>query len=89
MPYTAETGWAGARLGSAELHLFIKDDHNPATTTAAAADIEVDDAGEIERELRAAGADGTSDPYDTPYGREVVHVDPDNNLLRFIGPARA
>jgi hypothetical protein len=61
-------------------------------TTAAAADIEVDDADEIERALRAlraTGADGTSDPYDTPYGREVVHIDPDSNLLRFIGPALA
>jgi hypothetical protein len=88
MPYTAETGWAWVRLGTAELHLFINDDHNPAPA-AAAADIEVDDADEIERALRATGADGTSDPYDTPYGREVVHIDPDSNLLRFIGPARA
>jgi len=88
MPCTEETGWAWIRLGTAELHLFIKDDHGPATT-AAAADIEVDDAGEIERELRATGADGTSDPYDAPYGREVVHIDQDNNLLRFIGLARA
>jgi hypothetical protein len=66
MPYTEETGWAWVRLGTAKLHLFIKDDHDPATTTAAAADIGVNDADEIERELRATAADGTSDPYDTP-----------------------
>jgi hypothetical protein len=83
MSYTAELGWAWARLGAAELHLFVKEDHDPATT-AAAADLDVEDADEFERMLRATGAAGTSDPYDTPYGREVVHVDLDNNLLRFI-----
>jgi hypothetical protein len=36
--------------------------------------------------LQATGVSGTSDPYDTPYGREVVHVDPDNNLMRFVAP---
>jgi hypothetical protein len=86
MPYSAGMGWAWARLGAAELHLFVKDDHDPATT-AAAADLAVGDADEFERALRATGAEGTSDAYDTPYGREVVHVDLDNNLLRFIGPA--
>jgi hypothetical protein len=88
MPYTAGTGWAWVRLGAAELHLFVKDDHDPATT-AAAADLEVDDADDFERLLSATGAEGTSDPYDTPYGREVVHVDLDSNLLRFIAPLRA
>jgi hypothetical protein len=43
MPYTAGTGWAWVRLGAAELRLFAKDDHDPATT-AAAADLEVADA---------------------------------------------
>ena len=43
MSYTAGMGWAWVRLGAAELHLFEKDDHDPATT-AAAADLEVDDA---------------------------------------------
>jgi hypothetical protein len=69
------------------LHLFEKDDHDPATT-AAAADLEVDDADEFERMLSATGVEGTSDPYDTSYGREVVHVDLDSNLLRFIAPRR-
>jgi uncharacterized glyoxalase superfamily protein PhnB len=87
MPHTDGIGWAWVRLGAAELHLFVKDDHDPATT-AAAADLAVDDADEFERALRATGAEGTSDAYDTPYGREVVHVDLDHNLLRFIAPRR-
>jgi hypothetical protein len=87
MSYTAGMGWAWVRLGAAELHLFEKDDHDPATT-AAAADLVVDDADEFERMLRATGVEGTSDPYDTSYGREVVHVDLDNNLMRFIAPRR-
>jgi uncharacterized glyoxalase superfamily protein PhnB len=88
LPYTAGMAWAWARLGAAELHLFVKDDHDPATT-AAAADLEVGDADEFERRLSATGAEGTSDPYDTSYGREVVHVDLDNNLLRFVAPLRS
>jgi hypothetical protein len=87
MPYTDGMGWAWVRLGAAELHLFKKDDHDPATT-AAAADLEVDDADEIERMLSTTGVEGTSDPYDTSYGREVVHADLDNNLMRFIAPRR-
>jgi len=87
MPYTDGMGWAWIRLGAAELHLFEKDDHDPATT-AAAADLEVDDADEFGRMLSATGVEGTSGPYDTAYGREVVHVDLDNNLMRFVAPRR-
>ncbi len=36
------------------------------------------------RRLEATGIPGTSEVYDTAYGREVVHVDPDHNLLRFV-----
>ena len=86
MPYTEGMNWAWARLGPAELHLFVKDDHDP-DTTAAAADLQVENADELGRVLSGTGADGTSDPYDTPYGREFVHVDLDNNLLRFITPS--
>ena len=86
MPYTPGMTWAWARLGAAELHLFVKDDHDPATT-AAAADLRVENADELERALRETATDGTSGPYDTPYGREFVHVDPDNNLMRFVTPA--
>jgi hypothetical protein len=28
MPYTEEVTWAWARLGAAELHLFVKDNHD-------------------------------------------------------------
>ena len=85
MPYTPGMTWAWARLGAAELHLFVKDDHDPATT-AAAADLQVENADELGRVLRETAADGTSHAYDTPYGREFVHVDPDNNLMRFVTP---
>jgi hypothetical protein len=88
LPYEAGMQWAWARLGATELHLFVKEDHDPGTT-AAAADLEVDDADEFERMLSATGVEGTSDPYDTPYGREVVHVDLDHNLMRFVAPLRA
>jgi hypothetical protein len=83
MPYTEGITWAWVRLGPAELHLFVKNDHDPATT-AAAADLQVESADEFHRVLGGTGTDGTSDLYDTPYGREFVHVDPDNNLMRFI-----
>jgi hypothetical protein len=86
MSYRPGMTWAWARLGPAELHLFVKDDHDPATT-AAAADLQVANADELGRALRETEAEGTSDPYDTPYGREFVHVDPDNNLMRFVTPA--
>jgi predicted enzyme related to lactoylglutathione lyase len=88
MPYTPGMAWAWTKLGPAELHLFVKDNHDPATT-AAAADLQVDDADEMQRTLRGRPAGGTSDPYDTPYGREFVHVDPDNNLIRFVTPSGA
>jgi hypothetical protein len=85
MPYEDGMGWAWARYGAAELHLFAKDDHAPART-AAAADLTVADADALEREWSATGVTGTSDPYDTAYGREFVHVDPDNNLIRCVSP---
>jgi uncharacterized glyoxalase superfamily protein PhnB len=90
MPWSPGMTWAWARLGAAELHLYVKEDHDPATT-AAAADLRVEDADAFGRQLDATGAPGTSDAYDTYYGREVVHVDPDHNLLRFVAqaPSRA
>jgi hypothetical protein len=83
MPYTDGMAWAWARLGNAEVHLFVKDDHDPART-AAAADLAVASADELQHTFSATGASGTSEPYDAPYGREFVHVDPDNNLMRFV-----
>jgi hypothetical protein len=65
MPYVAGMAWAWARLGAAELHLFVKDDHDPARTVAAA-DLAVENADRFGRLLRVNEAGGTSDPYDTP-----------------------
>jgi len=77
----AEWGWA--RFGTAELHLYLKEDHDPART-AAAADLSVEDCEALARRWSATDVPATCDPYDTPYGmREAVHVDPDNNLIRF------
>jgi Glyoxalase/Bleomycin resistance protein/Dioxygenase superfamily len=87
MPYTRGMTWAWTRLDAAELHLFVKDDHDPATT--AAADLQVEDVDALHRTLCETTVGGTSDPYETPYGREFVHVDPDNNLMRFVAPAAA
>jgi len=83
LPFESGMDWAWVRYGTAELHLFRKDDHDPART-AAAADLAVDDADAVERCWSATGVPGTSDLYDTAYGREFVHVDLDNNLIRVV-----
>jgi hypothetical protein len=83
MTYEEGAEWGWVRLGNAEIHLFVKADHDPART-AAAADLLVEDCDALERRWSATGVAGTSDPYDTRYGmREAVHVDLDNNLIRF------
>jgi hypothetical protein len=83
MAYEEGAEWGWVRLGGAEIHLFVKADHDP-TRTAAAADLLVEDCDALERRWSATGVPGTSDPYDTHYGmREAVHVDLDNNLIRF------
>jgi hypothetical protein len=88
MLYQDEAQWGWARFGTAELHLYVKKDHDPART-AAAADLAVEDCDTLERQWSATGVPGTSDPYDTAYGmREAVHVDPDNNLIRFVSPLK-
>jgi hypothetical protein len=84
--YTAGAEWGWARFEEAEIHLYLKQDHDP-TRTAAAADLTVTDCDALARVWSATGVPGTSDPYDTPYGtREAVHVDLDNNLVRFGSP---
>jgi hypothetical protein len=86
MPYQDGAEWGWARFGTAQLHLYVKTDHDPART-AAAADLSVPDCDALERQWSTAGVGGTSDPYDTAYGtREAVHVDLDNNLIRFGSP---
>jgi hypothetical protein len=88
MPYGEGMEWAWIRFGNAEIHLYLKEDHDPART-AAAADLSVLDCEALERQWSATRASGTSDPYDTEYGRrEAVHVDLDNNLIRFGSPLR-
>jgi len=86
MPYSEGMAWAWVRFGVAEIHLFLKEDHDPART-AAAADLAVEDCDALRRQWDATGVPGTSASYDTPYGmREAVHVDPDHNLIRFGSP---
>jgi hypothetical protein len=51
MPYRQGMTWAWTRLEAAELHLFVKDDHDPATT-AAAADLQAENIDELHRALR-------------------------------------
>jgi hypothetical protein len=88
MRYEDGAEWGWARFERAELHLYVKKDHDPART-AAAADITVEDCEALARRWSATGVSGTSDPYDTPYGmREAVHVDLDNNLIRFGSPLK-
>lgn len=87
--YTEGMQWARAIFGAAEVHLFVKQDHDP-TRTAAAADLRVADCDALASKWGATGASGTSEPYDTEYGmREAVHVDLDNNLIRIGSPLRA
>ena len=86
MPFEEGMEWAWARFNGAELHLFYKENHDPATT-AAAADLVVENVDDVERRWAATGVEGTSDPYDTPYNiREAVHIDLDNNLIRINSP---
>jgi hypothetical protein len=88
MPYEEGTAWSWIRFGNAEIHLYLKENHDPART-AAAADLTVLDCEALERQWSATGVPGTSAPYDTEYGmREAVHVDLDNNLIRFGSPLR-
>ncbi|MGH9100277.1 MAG: hypothetical protein ACRDV8_08620 [Acidimicrobiales bacterium] len=86
MPFEDGMKWAWVRFDAAELHLFLKRDHDP-NTTAAAADLMVEDVDELERAWSTTGTSGTSDPYDTLHKmREAVHVDIDNNLIRINSP---
>jgi hypothetical protein len=86
MPFAEGIEWAWTRFNGAELHLFYKENHDPATT-AAAADLIVDDVDEVQRRWVATGVGGTSNPYDTRYNlREAVHIDLDNNLVRINSP---
>lgn len=86
MDHEAGRTWGWARFENAEIHLYLKEDHDPART-AAAADLAVIDCDTLEQQWTATGIPGTSNPYNTPYGRrEAAHVDRDGNLIRFGSP---
>jgi hypothetical protein len=59
-------------------------------TNISSAYLYVDDADALAEEWSRPGIDGeTRMPRDTDYGlREGVHLDPDNNLIRFGSPLR-
>jgi hypothetical protein len=71
------------KRGSVEIHLALTPNHDPRASSSAAY-VYVEDADALYDEWRAAGVAGRLDaPIDTPYRlRELVHVDPDGNLLR-------
>jgi hypothetical protein len=71
------------RRGDVELHLTRTSNLDPSANTSACY-LYVADADALFEEWRAAGVEGSLvAPIDTPYGlRELVHVDPDGNLLR-------
>ena len=84
----AKAGFAiGARDGVA-LHFALKPDHDP-SRTATWVYISVEDTDELCAELNASGAGQGRTPRDTDYQmRELVHIDPDGNLLLFGSPLR-
>jgi hypothetical protein len=78
-------GYGYATRDGVEIHLGVV----PSTDgRAGAAYIWVDDADELARVWRAAGAE-VHGPEDTPWGQhEGAHVDPDGNVIRFGSPLR-
>ena len=65
MPYAEGTAWAWARFGLAELRLYLKQDHDPART-AAAADLSVEDCDALAREWSTAGVRAPATPTTRP-----------------------
>jgi hypothetical protein len=75
------------KADAVELHVVRVENLDPKASTSACY-LYVDDADALYEAWRASGAGGRFDPpRDTPYGlREIVHVDPDGNLLRVGSP---
>ena len=75
------------KRGSIELHLTRFAEMDPKANTSACY-LYVDDADALYAAWRAAGVPGRLDePRDTPYRlREILHLDPDGNLLRVGSP---
>ncbi len=85
--YIGEAGYGFADRDGVGLHLAAEPDHDP-TTGAAEAYLYVTDADALAAEWSRPGMAGRTGPvHDTPYQlREGVHVDPDNNVIRFGSP---
>jgi hypothetical protein len=75
--------YAFVTAGAVEVHLALVPDLDPKKNTSACY-LYVADANAIFAEWQRSGAEGRFDgPRDQPYGlREIVHVDPDGNVLR-------
>jgi hypothetical protein len=65
MPHTVEAD--GVVASVRQIHLYLKEDRDPAPRTAAAAHLTVFDCDTLEREWSATGAPSTSDPSNVPY----------------------
>ncbi|WP_229402840.1 bleomycin resistance protein [Micromonospora okii] len=83
-PYADGAEYAFAVRDGVQLHLSHTPDHDPARG-AACVYLYVHDAAALADEWRQAGVGGRTGPSrDTEYGlREAVHVDPDNNMIKF------
>ncbi len=76
-------GYGYATRDGVEIHLGVV---SSADAWATSAYVWVDDADELARTWRAAGAH-VSGPEDTEWGQhEGAHVDPDGNMIRFGSP---
>lgn len=81
-----DAGFAIAERDGIELHFALKPDHDPAWT-ATWVYVGVEDADELSAEFDAAGAGQGRKARDTDYKmRELVHIDPDGNLILFGSP---
>ena len=80
-------GYGFATRDGIEIHLGLVPEVDARSTTSSAY-LWVDDADELARVWRAAGADVRS-PEDAAWGQhEGVVIDPDGNVIRFGSPVR-
>jgi predicted enzyme related to lactoylglutathione lyase len=86
-PYEDGAEYAFAGRDGVQLHLSLTADHDPARG-AACVYLYVEDAAALADEWRSPQIGGRTGPaHDTDYGiREAVHVDPDNNMIKFGSP---
>lgn len=87
--YEDGSEYAFAKRDDVEIHLSATPDHDP-LTGAACVYLYVEDAGALAEEWRRNGVGGkTGQAADTDYHvREGVHIDPDNNMIRFGSPIK-